>query len=340
MPFGHNCEYENFEACVTQMKGKVDNPEGYCASLMRETEEKCRGKSMHNEKCVANHLGPWMVEPAWFSQAVAAVKSGTWAATPSAATRAKPYNIDSNGIVAVNILGHLMKGWSKYGGTSSVWARRVLRQAASDSKVKGILMIIDSPGGTVAGTADLAAEVQRTAQIKPVIAYGEDLVASAAYWVATQADRVYASATTEIGSIGTVAVVEDLSGAAAMEGIKVHVISTGKHKGDFFPGTEITAEQLEKLKIRVEDLNSHFLTAVTKGRHTSREMVDDWATGEMWIAEKAKRKGLIDGVESLEYVMQELAENVRPRRTRSNSIVRASVKLAEARIKNSLTQEG
>src|SRR5581483_9650939 len=110
--------------------------------------------------------------------------------------------------------GMLMKGQSSMGGTSTVMARRDIRQAVADQDVAGILLAIDSPGGTVAGTDDLAAEVRQARTSKPVWAAIDDLGASAAYWVASQTQRVTVNSPTAlVGSIGTLQVIRDLSAA-------------------------------------------------------------------------------------------------------------------------------
>jgi ClpP class serine protease len=164
------------------------------------------------EKCAAQHFGPWMIEPKWFSQAVQAVKAGTFKAETvrDDETGYRLYTRIS-GIAGIAMAGQITKGDSSYGGCSSVRVRKAVRKAVNDDQVTAILLHIDSPGGTVAGTGDLADDVAAADKRKPVYCYVEDLGASAAYWVGSQARRVYANPTAMIGSIGTVAVVEDSS---------------------------------------------------------------------------------------------------------------------------------
>jgi len=119
--------------------------------------------------------------------------------------------ITRGGIMVIPMEGTMMKGVSSFGGVSTVQIRRVLRMAASNSQVKGILLRADSPGGTVAGTDELAEEIKVIGQIKPIRTHVEGLMASAMFWVGSQSSRVTASKTSQIGSLGTVAVVNDLS---------------------------------------------------------------------------------------------------------------------------------
>jgi signal peptide peptidase SppA len=257
-----------------------------------------------------------MIEEHWFRSAVEAVKNGTMQPKAKRADDfedeeeeripkpRRPYNVH-NGIALIVIAGPLMKKASKFGGTSSVETRSAIRKAVNDEEDKSILLHIDSPGGTVAGTADLAADVKAANVLKPVYAYIEDLGASAAYWVASQARRITANATAEVGSIGTLLVLADTSGMYESKGIKVHVISTGKYKGAGADGAPVTDDHIKMFQEEVDDLNEHFLNGVAKGRKGKMTMaqVREVADGRCHIASKAKDLGLIDEVGSLDVVM-------------------------------------
>jgi signal peptide peptidase SppA len=269
------------------------------------------------ERCIERHVGPWGIEIGWLQEAIVQIKAGTWPILTSKQIEARRYGeneyfVDRNGIAFISLDGPLMKGWSKYGGTSTMAVRKQLRAINNDVDVKGVMLLVDSPGGTVAGTEELAEDVAKTNKQKPVFAYVEDLAASAAYWVASQADRITASPTSEVGSIGTVAVVEDFSGRAEQMGIKVHVVSTGAYKGMGVPGTEILSEYLAYVKERVNDLNEFFMQAVERGRNLQQEDFAKYADGRVFIAEKARAAGLIDGVERVEDAVSSLLERVRP----------------------------
>jgi signal peptide peptidase SppA len=267
------------------------------------------------EKCAAQHFGPWMIETQWFTQAVSAVKAGTYKAAAAdvvrdAAGSGERLYTNTNGVAVISIAGQITKGDSSFGGASSVRTRNAVRKAVADDRVSSILLQIDSPGGTVAGTGDLAGDVAAANKRKPVYTYYEDLGASAALWIGLQARRVFANPTALIGSIGTVAVVEDSSGAMEKAGIKVHVISTGPYKGAFTDGAPVTDDQLADLQREVESLNEHFLAGVSAGRKMPLEQVRKLATGQCWIAAEAKTLGLIDEVASFDATMQAITKEV------------------------------
>lgn len=289
---------------------------------------------MDRLKCAGQHFGLWCIEPHWLCSAVAAIKAGTFQpmAVSNQDRAGSGYAIDSSGIAHIPIVGQITKGQSSYGGTSSVLARRAIRSAARDSDVKGILLSVDSPGGTVAGTAELARDIAEARRQKPTHAHVEDLGASAAYWAASQAGRISASRTSEVGSIGTMAIVEDSSGAAEKAGVKVHVISTGARKGDRVPGTMVTEEQLSEVQMRVNDMNEHFLADIARGRNVSASVVDTWADGRVHIAQKAKDLGMIDAVESLDVAADMLRSEIKPTRDNKFAISRAEI----ACLKNSI----
>lgn len=253
--------------------------------------------SKFDPKCACNYMGVWCVHLDWFHPMFHSVITGKAQQYEVDDTPPK-YSIVGSGVAVIPIVGMMMKGRSKFGGTSTVDTRRLLREAAADDTVRSILLRIDSPGGTTSGTEELASDIFSLRKKKPIIAQIEDSGMSAAYWVASQATKVFANKTAWVGSIGTFASVTDSSGAAEKEGIKVHVISTGWMKGAGEPGAPVTAEQLTYLQGKVNELNQFFLDGI-KG---ARDAVDVKSvdTGEWWIAKEAKNLKLIDGIQSIE----------------------------------------
>ena len=144
---------------------------------------------------VEQYFGLWAIQEEPFRAAVAKVE-GIDLTVHVAQQRARPdpsrgyqdYSIVRDNVALIELNGPLMKYSSSLsGGTSTVAVRRQIRNAVEDEQVASILMVVDSPGGTVAGTFDLVDEVAKAAKRKPLWAYIEDLGASAAYAVASQA---------------------------------------------------------------------------------------------------------------------------------------------------------
>ena len=182
--------------------------------------------------------------------------------------------------------------------------RRALSLANGDDSVHSILLVVESPGGTVAGTSELAKAVASSP--KPVVAYIEDMGASAAYWVASAATKVYANDSAYVGSIGTYMVIRDTSQAADKAGIKVHVINAGEFKGAGSAGTEVTDSQLAEFQRVINDTNNLFVEAVASHRGLDLATAKSLADGRIHLAAEAVKLGLIDGVRGIDAVLEEM----------------------------------
>lgn len=176
-----------------------------------------------------------------------------------------------------------------FGATSSEDITTALREAEQRPDVKAVFLNIDSPGGTVAGTPELAAAVASLNERKPVYAFSSGLMASAAYWVASQARAIYATPSARVGSIGVVQAVIDNSAALDKAGIKVEVFSVGKYKAMGAPGTPLTDDQRELISSNLAEIASEFHSAVlAKGRAIPAEALE----GQTFSGRQAQRLNL------------------------------------------------
>jgi protease-4 len=210
-------------------------------------------------------------------------------------------------IGVVPIVGILDKG-------DLVDARIKVNELAADDRVGEILMIVDSPGGTVAGTDDLSRAVARAAASKRVTAYIEDLGASAAYYAICGASEIVCNPTGHVGSIGVYVVVADASRMFEKAGIDILVIRSGPHKGRALYGAKITSEQVDEIQSMVDELARHFVSAVSRGRKMTVERVRDLADGRVFIGNQAKAAGLVDRIATLEDVFDEIRQRTQPMR--------------------------
>lgn len=215
-------------------------------------------------------------------------------------------------ISLIEISGVMTKhGSSMSDSGSTIRIRQAVRQAANTPNIDAIMIRIDSPGGTVAGTADLAAEIARAAKLKPTHAYVEDMAASAAYWIASQALHITANQpTTLVGSIGTYVGLYDRSAQAEKEGIRPVVIKSGQFKAAGFAGTEITDEQIAQWQTIVDDTQTQFTAAVARGRSMSTKQVEQLADGRVHLADAAMKLGLIDSISTFDEAIAALAAEV------------------------------
>ena len=234
-----------------------------------------------------------------------------------------------SGVAVIDIAGPMMKQVGSLNeGTSSIMVRQLLRAAVRDESVESILLRIDSPGGTVAGTNDLATDVSAAARRKPVVAFVEDLGASAAYWIASQANRVVATETALVGSIGTYGVLYDMSRLAANEGIKVLIVKAGEFKGAGEPGTEITEAQLGEYQRIVNGLNEFFVRGVAKGRNLKIAEARELNDGRIFVANEAKALRLIDAVGSFDQAIADARQMARGDKSALSAVFTEELTLA------------
>jgi signal peptide peptidase SppA len=176
-----------------------------------------------------------------------------------------------------------------FGATGSEDIGAALREAAGRDDIKAVFLHIDSPGGTVAGTPELADAVAALDKKKPVYAFSSGLMCSAAYWVASQARAIYATPSAQVGSIGVVQAVIDNSAALDKAGIKVEVFSVGKYKAMGAPGTPLTDDQRELISSNLAEIAGEFHTAVlAKGRSIPAEAME----GQTFSGRQAQRYNL------------------------------------------------
>jgi signal peptide peptidase SppA len=230
----------------------------------------------------------------------------------------KPYQvidnvaiIELNGIMAkrMNLLMQIS------GGFSSQIAMRDFKQAFADPEVSAVILAVDSPGGTVDGTEELANAVfeARQQDTKPVITYADGLMASAAYWIGAASDRIYINGeTAQIGSIGVVATHVDYSQWEAKEGIKTTEIFAGKYKRINSEYEPLSKEGKQYMQDTVDYFYSIFANTMTRYRPGKLAITEDgalpWADGKVFIGQQAIENGLVDGVKSLDELIMQLSQ--------------------------------
>ena len=293
----------------------MNHLESHRTSVERKRKDRAEAINQYEDTphCFANHMGMWCIEPLWLSQAVSNIQAGIWKPKGSysiamhddmpvsAAVQDKRQYDLFQGVAILPINGAMMKAESKFGGCGTVQLRQMIRAATKDPDVKTILMKIDSPGGHVAGTQELADEIWRVREHgKNILAHIDDLGASAAYWAASQTMRITANEAGEIGSIGTIAILVDTSGRANRLGVYTHVISTGKYKGVGTEGASISSEDLTYIQSRVNNFNGFFHNAVKRGRNLSESHMVAISDGQVYGSYEAKKLGLIDAVMSFD----------------------------------------
>jgi len=174
-------------------------------------------------------------------------------------------------------------------------AETVTRLADNDS-VKGLIVAINSPGGSVAGGESLHDAIAKVAEKKPVVAVMGGTAASAGYMVAVPAARIYAREGTLTGSIGVLLETGEISGLLKTLGISTEAITSGPLKDQPSLTRPLSEEGRQVLKGVVMDMYDQFVGMVASGRHMEAAKVRELADGRVYTGRQALKLGLVDAI--------------------------------------------
>lgn len=200
-----------------------------------------------------------------------------------------------------------------FGGSSIDVMTRDLKALVDNDDVASIVLDIDSPGGVVFGIQEFAKMVFAARERKPVFAITSSMMASAAMWIGAAAERVFITSETAItGSIGVVVNHIDISGLEGKLGIKTTEIASGKFKRIASSFAPLTEEGRAELQSQVDHIYAAFVADVAKFRGVSEETVrSDMADGKLFIGSMGLKAGLVDGLKSMEGVINSIKEVAR-----------------------------
>jgi signal peptide peptidase SppA len=217
-------------------------------------------------------------------------------------------------IAVVPIQGTLMRGIPEqvakfFGMTDTSALKDKIEALAEDDQVKGVLLDIDSGGGSASGIAETAEAIAMLNDKKPVYASVEGTMASAAYWLGSQASVVFASGSSKVGSIGVYLPVVDSSESYKAQGIQVELIKNKEatYKGAGFDGTALTDDQKEYLREMVQDIYEDFKNSVLSAR---KDIPAKAMQGQVYLGRRAKGVQLVDVIGSFKDAYQMLAYQV------------------------------
>lgn len=187
------------------------------------------------------------------------------------------------------------------GGTTAEGFSRSFRQALADPEISAIVLDVDSPGGNVFGIEEAASLVRSARGQKPIAAVACHRAASAAYYIASQADELVVTPSGEVGSIGIIGMHQDVSEAEAKIGIKTTLITAGKYKSEGNPHIPLSDAAKAAWQADADRWYGMFVNAVAKGRGVSADTVrNDFGQGRMLLAKPAKDAGMVDRIDTLE----------------------------------------
>lgn len=184
----------------------------------------------------------------------------------------------------------------------------VLNKAFSDSKAKGVVLLVNSPGGSAVQSAIIHDKIMQLKEKykKKVVVVGEDAVASGAYMVATAADKIYVNEATLTGSIGVIFPGFGLTDLMQKVGVTRRVFTAGENKDRLDPFEPLKPNDVVKIQQVLDQVHQSFIEYVKagrKGKLTGDEK--ELFSGDFWIGKEALKLGLVDGTADLWKVMKD-----------------------------------
>lgn len=186
---------------------------------------------------------------------------------------------------------------------------RIMSAAQADSRVGGILLDIDSPGGEAGGVFDLARAIRQAGQSKPVWAMANDDALSAAYLIASAAGRIWSTQTAALGSLGVVALHADQSAFDAAEGIKYTYLFRGARKIDGNPHSPLSDDGAAAIQGEVDRLYEKLVSMVAEHRGIDASRIRGQEAG-IYFGENAPGAGLVDQIGTFEQAHAALAQHL------------------------------
>lgn len=215
------------------------------------------------------------------------------------------------GAVAViplhGVISHRMGGMTEMsGGISTERFTQMFREAMADDSISAIIADIDSPGGTIAGVTELHAEIMRARGQKKLISHINGLGASAAYWIASAFDEIWATPSASVGSIGIIASHIDTSKADEREGITRTTFTAGKYKGEGHG--PLSDEARAATQARIDEAYAGMTADIGGARGVDASVVRaGYGEGRVVSAKSAKKLAMIDKIGTFEDLVGKLS---------------------------------
>jgi len=190
--------------------------------------------------------------------------------------------------------------------TQDRYREEVLQKIADDDDAKALIVLINSPGGTVVGSEILYEALRSVAAEKPVVAQMEGVAASGGYITALGADYIVAHGNTVTGSVGVIMEYPDMSGLMDQIGVQMQVLRSSEIKGGVSPFREASSAELAAQEAMIEETYQWFKSLVAERRNLNGNALDNVTTGGVFSGRAALANGLIDslggGSAALEYL--------------------------------------
>ncbi len=211
-------------------------------------------------------------------------------------------------VAVVYALGEIMygEGDENYIGQESII--KALKKIRKDKNIKAVVLRVNSPGGSALASDLIWRELELTKEEKPLVVSMGNLAASGGYYIACNANKIYAEPATITGSIGVFGMIPNIKQFADNIGINAEQVGTNKQSVGYSPFEPMSEDFYRVTKEGVEDIYTTFVDRVAKGRNMSFNQVDSIAQGRVWSGREAVANGLVDELGSLNDAIEAAAE--------------------------------
>ncbi len=177
---------------------------------------------------------------------------------------------------------------------------RALKEARKNDKIKAVVLRVNSPGGSALTSDIIWREIELTKKVKPVIVSMGDVAGSGGYYIACNANRIFAEPVTITGSIGVFGMVPNFKKVADKFGVNAEAVKTHENATGYSVFEEMSPKYKQTLTESIEIIYDTFISRVAEGRKIDKAKVDEMAQGRVWTGTMAKQLGLVDELGSLD----------------------------------------
>lgn len=181
-----------------------------------------------------------------------------------------------------------------------------INDAKANENIKGVLLLVNSPGGAVAPSVELAYAIKELSQLKPVLAYASGVMASGSYYASIWANKIVANPGAMVGSIGVIFQGTNLEELMDKIGIKTQTVKAGRYKESGTPTRQWSNYEKAELEKVIQDTYIMFVSDVAKARKLKIEEHKKYADAHIFTSGQAKEVGLIDEVNTLTNVKMQI----------------------------------
>ena len=220
-----------------------------------------------------------------------------------------PKNVSSeNKIAVIYAQGEIRSGEGDVNYIGEKSMNRALKEAREDKNIKAIVLRIDSPGGSALTSELIWREIELTKKVKPVVVSMGNVAASGGYYIACNADKIFAESTTITGSIGVFGMLPNFSTLSEKIGIHTEQVSTHNNSANYSPFVPLTENFRGFTQESVERIYKTFVNRVATGRKMTFEQVDEIGQGRVWTGAEALKIGLVDKIGGMDEALAEASK--------------------------------